>query len=287
MFGGTDYKFSFPLNAGISYQKGSFLFNLDAKLNLNSKREIYVNRTQTTTMFLPNYMVSFGVRKLFEGTVPQFEKRFENGSMKKEYKKTKGKLNAISFNIGLSSSVYISSSEYNQNIRKYVSKTPSQVFPEFGIGYYLDKPDLHFNLAYRNFTSTGQGFGIEQLYARKSITFEAFKFLLDYKGFVPFVGLGVSREAIGFMETDFGAKTVVASQTKFTPNLTFGWDIRYHRNNWFMFRTTMRYYPFLYLNSQVGEINFNQLELNFIQAVFYPQRLKYRKQHKIENTKSY
>ncbi len=282
VYGGTDYKLNLPLNLGLSYQKGGFLFNLDAKLNLNSEREIYVNRTQTTTMNFPNYMISFGVRKLFESTVPQFEKRFENGSMEKEYEETKSKLNAVSFNVGLSSSINTMVSEYNQNNRKYVSKNPTTIFPEFGIGYYLNKPDLHFNLAYRNFTAGGQGFGIIQYYERESVTFEAFKFLLDYKGFVPFAGLGISKENLGFTETDFGKTTVQASGSKFTPSIIFGWDIRYHRNNWLMLRTTMRYYPFLDLDSSVGKIKFNQLELNFIQAVIYPQRFKYAKRHKME-----
>jgi hypothetical protein len=39
----------------------------------------------------------------------------------------------------------------------------------------------------------------------------------------------------------------------------------------------LRYYPFLQIDSRdtnIGKINFNQLEINFIQAVFYPQRLQ-------------
>jgi hypothetical protein len=278
-YGGQDYRFSLPFNAGLSYQVGSILFNLDAKFNLSTERTIYANRTQTTTMNLPNYSVSFGIRKLFESTVPQFEKRFEDGSMKKEYDELKGKLNAFSFGIGMSSAIYTETGEYNQTNRKFISKNPTDFFPEIGIGYYLDKPDLHFNLAYRKSTSKEAGFGIEQLFKREALTFEAFKFLWDYKGWLPFAGLGISKDNLSFSETDFGKTTLTASGDKITPSIIFGWDIRYHRNYWIMFRTNMRYYPFLDIDSPKGKIKFNQLELNFIQAVIYPQRLINRKKN--------
>ncbi len=274
-YSGNDFKLGFPINAGLSYQKGSFLFNLDAKFNLNTNRTIYASRTQTTTLNLPTYGVSFGVRKLFESTAPKFEKRFEDGTMAKEYEQIKHKLNAFSFGIGLSSSFYTNISDYNKAERKFVSANQGAVFiPEFGIGYYLDKPDLHFNLAYRKFNAYAGGYGIGQLYARQSLTLEAFKFLFDYKGFLPFVGVGVGKDNLRFLEQDLGKTTVDVSASKVSTSFIFGWDIRYHRNYWLMLRTNMRYYPSLSINSPVGKIKFNQLELNFIQAVVYPQRLK-------------
>jgi outer membrane protein W len=276
-YSGKDHRFNMPLNVGLSYQKGNWLLNADMKYNLNRERTIYASRTETTSMTLPSYSLAFGIRRLFESTAPKFEKRSTDGRMKKDYEDNQHKLNAFSFGIGASTSIQTGSSEYNNLNRKFISKRPGTVFPELGIGYYLNKPDMQFNLVYRNLKGTESGYGIFQQFSRQAITLEAYKFLFDYKGFVPFLGLGIGKENLSFYESDKGVKTVESVGSTISPNLTFGWDIRYHRLNWFMLRTNMRYYPMLKLDSKVGKINFNQLEMNFIQAVIYPQRLKFAK----------
>jgi outer membrane protein W len=275
VYGGRDFKLGFPLNAGLSYQVGSWLLNVDGKLNLNRDRKIYASRTETTNMKLPSYSLSVGVRKLFESTTTKFEKKYEDGTMKIDYEKAKNKLNAFSFAVGLSTSIYTATSDYNKQNRRFLSNRSGASFLEYGFGYYLDKSDIHFNLAYRQGTSNDYGFGINQKHDRTAYTLEAYKFLFDYKGFVPFLGIGINKENLKFTETDFQKTLLTASNSKITPNISFGWDIRYHRLNWLMLRTNMRYFPVSGINTLVGKIKFNQMEMNFIQAVIYPQRFKY------------
>ncbi len=263
------------MQTGLSYQKGNWLVTSDLKWNINRNRTIYANRFETTDMKFPLYSVSLGLRKLFESTAPKFEQKYKNGSMQKDYEDNQHKLNAFSFALGFSTSIRTAS--YANENSKFVSKRLGGFFPEFGLGYYLNKPDIQFNLAYRKANTYEQGFGVLQQYSKQSLTLEAYKFLFDYKGFVPFLGLGIGKENLSFLETDFNKKTLEASDSKIAPNITFGWDIRYHRLNWLMLRTNMRYYPNLYINSSQGKIKFNQIEMNFIQAVVYPQRFKYIK----------
>jgi outer membrane protein W len=277
VYGGKVYKLGFPINAGISYQIGNWLINADAKFNFNRNRTIYTSRTETNILTLPGSSVSFGVRKLFESTAPKFEKQYADGTMKKDYEDNQHKLNAFSFGLGISTNIYTAIGAYNDVNRKFLSKHPGTAFPEFGLGYYINKPDIQINLAYRKSNTTEQGFGIVQQFSRQSLTLEAYKFLFDYKGFVPFAGFGIGKENLQFIETDFGKLSNEASGSKIAPNVTFGWDIRYHRLNWLMLRTNMRYYPNLSLNSPKGKIKFDQIEMNFIQAVVYPQRFKYIK----------
>ncbi len=274
-YGGKEYSFNLPVQVGLSYQKGNWLLTTDCKFNTNRNRTLYANRSETTNMQFPLYAVSVGVRKLFESTAPKFEQKYKDGSMKKDYEDNQHKLNAFSFALGLSSSIH--TSNYNIENSKFISKRPGAFFPEFGLGYYLNKPDIQFNLAYRKSSSYEQGFGVIHQYSRQSLTLEAYKFLFDYKGFVPFLGLGVGKENLSFKETDFNKIVIEASGSKISPNITFGWDIRYHRLNWLMLRTNMRYYPNLFINSSQGKIKFNQIEMNFIQAVIYPQRFKFIK----------
>jgi outer membrane protein W len=284
---GTDFYLNLPINFGASYQVGNLLWSADAKYLVNTNRKIYSNKAEIVHYQLPNYGIAIGVKKLFESTVKPFEKKYQDGTMAKEYGATKNKLNAFSFGVGLSSSFYLRQSAFNKTNRPYLNKNMMANFiPEFGVGYYLDKQDVHFNIAYRNIEASSSGFGLRQIVQRKAMTAEAFKFLFDYKGFVPFLGVGLSREQLFFTEADDVANYKFTSNgLVYSPSIITGWDIRYHRNYFFMLRTNIRYSPFLQLDTKsiYGKIKMQQLEVNFIQAVFYPQRLiaKIKKQKQV------
>jgi outer membrane protein W len=275
---GTDFKLNFPINVGLCYKKGNNLLLVDAKFNSVRNRSVYADRNNAVNYTLPNAMASVTFLKMLETTVKQFEKLHDDGSLEKKYQATKKHLNAFSFGLGLSSTFFTNDSKHNINNRPFLNNDVAAVlFPELSVGYYLDKQDVHFNIAYRNISTGKSALGISQNYGRKSVILEGYKFFMDYKGFVPFIGAGVSNEQLSFEEKEFSISKFNKSGSSISPALVFGWDIRYHRNYFFMLRTNMRYYPFLKLNTNdaiFGKINFNQLEVNFIQAVFYPQRIK-------------
>src|SRR5690606_7396043 len=103
------------------------------------------------------------------------------------------KLNGFTLAAGFSSTVQLRSSPHNHTIAPFIGdhKTTG-VFPDFGIGYYLHRPDIQFNIAYRSINSYAGAYGFTHNYHRRAITFEAYKFFADYHGFAPFAGPSVS-----------------------------------------------------------------------------------------------
>ena len=126
--------------------------------------------------------------------------------------------------------------------------------------------------------------GFLQEIERKSFNLEAYKFLFDYHGFVPYVGIGVGFENISVSESDQGRSLPTTIYNKLSPNITFGWDIRPSvKGDWWILRTNLRYFPLLSIERQSRKLSLQHLEFNFIQFVFYPQRLKKIKALKIDS----
>src|SRR5690606_3825626 len=108
--------------------------------------------------------------------------------------------------------------------------------------YYFHKPDIQLNVAYRSISSKLSAYDFSQTANSKALTFEAYKFLFDYHGFVPFLGLSVSQEWLNINEKD----QQNATQTNYNglfPGFTLGWDIRPNRLQVFYLRTKLRYFP--------------------------------------------
>ena len=76
-------------------------------------------------------------------------------------------------------------------------------------------------------------------------------------------------------ELDNGTLLSKSYYNKISPNITFGWDIRPSvKGDWWILRTNLRYFPFLNVKRRSKKLSLQHLEFNFIQFVFYPQRLK-------------
>jgi len=61
---------------------------------------------------------------------------------------------------------------------------------------------------------------------------------------------------------------------KWAAGITFGWDIRPNRAQYFLLRTNLRWYPKLELSVVEGQaVSLNALEFNFIQLVVFPGRM--------------
>ncbi len=146
--------------------------------------------------------------------------------------------------------------------------------PDFTAGYYVHKPDLNFAIAYRSYGTATDTYGVLQQLKRRSILFEATKYLFDYHGFVPFIGPALSYENLAFEEKFEEEAPISRQDNLFGYGLTFGWDIRPNRiQNWLL-RTNLRWYPDLNLSINADTyISFNNIEFNFIQLVIFPGRM--------------
>jgi hypothetical protein len=101
-----------------------------------------------------------------------------------------------------------------------------------------------------------------------------FKFLFDYKGFVPFLGISPSYERLQVRVSEQeGGVLVDESAELLRMGIVFGWDIRPNNIQSMILRTNLRYYPGLHVDSGNYRFHFNQLEFNFIQVVFYLNRM--------------
>ena len=103
---------------------------------------------------------------------------------------------------------------------------------------------------------------------------EAFKFIGDYHGFVPFVGPYVASNNSRILETDKGETITDYRASKLGYGVVFGWDIRLSQVDYLILRTNLRYTPNLKYTKDGLDYTNNQIEFNFIQIVYYPKRHK-------------
>ena len=73
-------------------------------------------------------------------------------------------------------------------------------------------------------------------------------------------------------------KPTIKNTEQWATAIVFGWDIRPSvRGDWWLLRTNLRYFPKLQLNYGQNALSFQHLEFNFIQFVWYPQKMKWHK----------
>ncbi|GAB4408820.1 MAG: hypothetical protein OHK0039_12100 [Bacteroidia bacterium] len=267
-----------PLQAGITYQRGAKLFDLGVRYALRQPFTYYLDRTQAQTHELPAWGVFLGMKYSLETTLSA-EKPYRDGTTQRrvDVLAAAGKLNSFSLAIGPSAAFTLGKgqSTYNRGDRAFLDQyTGSGIFPDAGLGYYHHRWDAHINLAYRAYAEGRRAYDYEQLLRRRSVALEAYKFLFDFHGFVPFVGPHVSWDMWRFEEKDLGQTVHSQTDARLLPGITFGWDIRPDRLQSFILRTNLRYTPYVLDTPGDTRLFLHQLEFNFIQLVIYPQRAR-------------
>jgi len=263
-----------PVQAGVAYYRNKHLIEMGVAYNLRNRFNYYIS--QSSAVETKTQALSFSLAYKYQLDVTlSAEKDWQSGRTKKitEVLDSLKRLNGFTLAIGPSSAFFLKPSAYINNKAPFADNHKSaQVFAEFGLGYYLHKPDVQVNLAYRSINSVIEAYGFKNELQRKALSFEVYKFIADYHGFVPFIGLAASLENLQVNETN-ASETFEKGVTTGSPGITFGWDIRPNRiQSWYL-RTNLRYFPFLNMTMQDGlQISYNQLEFNFIQLVVFPER---------------
>jgi len=157
-------------------------------------------------------------------------------------------------------------------------KVPISTGIDAALGYHFHRPDIAVSATYRSFGIGQEGHGYRWGLREQRIGLEAFKFLFDYKGFVPFVGpaLGVAHQR--FESRDFGESPTAAHGWSPAFGLVLGWDIRPSDTDWFVLRTNTRIVWTGSKNLQGFDLQNSHFEVNFIQLVIYPERIAKLKQ---------
>lgn len=275
LLGALQLNTSLPILSGLTFNRKNHLFELSVLYNYNNEIEYYLSENYQTTIQTPPVYASLSYKYMIETTLSA-EKSWENGKAAEVTKKLadKGQLDGFFVGAAMSSAWLIGTSDYNTTYRPYIPTYDVAVMPDFTVGYYLHNPDLNIALNYRGYSQGAEAYGTQQIARRRSIGLEVTKGLFDYHGFVPFAGPIVSYENLSFSELT----PIMSAPREYTDNqigygLTFGWDIRPNRLQWFILRTNLRYFPNLKLPTSDSVINFNNIEFNFIQMVVYLNRL--------------
>lgn len=184
--------------------------------------------------------------------------------------------------IGPSISFSLASSTYNRKTFPYLAdRVASGSYFDVAIGYQFNRADLFTALSYRNPTYKNSGYTTEQTIQKKSLVLEVNKFLTDYTGFAPYIGVNMAYDQIKYSEKTEQGNQEITSQ-KFEPGITVGWDIVSGKtDDHFVLRTNLRWYPLSSFEASHQKFDFSQLEYNLIQLVFYPGRLL-RKKKKLD-----
>lgn len=273
--GNRQRRHEWPVMAGLTYQHKQLLFDLGAAYSPKKDWDYFVSPTVQAPIQSHPFRFSAGVKWMLETTLSA-EKDWQSGRTK-IITDTLAKLNRLnSFTIaaGPSSATLLGKTLAATSEWAFLAPTNQMaIFPELGVGYYLHQPDVQFNIAYRNIGFTAEGYGYRQSAKRRALTLEAYKFIGDYHGFVPFIGPALGQEWLRLERQAPGQAATIDQVQYLRPALTFGWDIRPNRIQSFYLRTNLRWYPKLPLKTAQGEIfSFSQLEFNFIQFVMLLNR---------------
>ena len=264
----------FPLIVGVSYQNDSFgQIDVSFRYYLNNEFEYNASSSQKETYQILPYSFALGYKYLFDVTTQNI-KVLSKIKDKRELLKKNKKLSGIALGIGPSSAITLREFETDIERIAFLNETIplTGLVPEISLGYHFYPIDSSINISYRYIFQRQEGFGSEQLFTRHAVGFEFIKFLFDYHGFVPFVGTGVEYNYLSYRETSL-QDNIDINENKLGIPIVLGWDIRPYRSISWILRTTLRYNPLLEIETARRKVPFDHFEFNFIQFVFYPNRI--------------
>lgn len=274
--GSKRIKHHLPLATGIVYNRKNLLVELTAAYDFNNRGMYFISPIREVEIRTQPLRISFGIKWMLETTVSA-EKDWQNGRTKHltDTLAKLGMLNSLTVGIGPSAALFIKESSHNADLYPYMGQPKiANTFPELSVGYYLHNADVQSSLVYRNIIWKQDGFSHRQTVIRKALTLESYKLFADYHGFVPFIGLGVSREWLEIKERLPTLEERSFKQNLYRPSLVFGWDIRPNRLQVFYLRTVLRWCPSLVVATYSGkQFSIDQMEFNFIQCVVLLDRL--------------
>ncbi len=271
--GALRYQHKLPLSAGVYFNRGRHIVDAGMSFTPNNTVSYAFSPTQMLQAQLPNLGFRVGYKWMIETTVGA-EKEWKSG--RTQYlTDTLGKLGRLDgFTVGIGPSVSFFLKDAQPQAAGLPQHRISAIFPELMLGYYLHKADVQLSAVYRGTKSVLEGFGLRQELQRRAFTLEAYKFLGDYHGFVPFLGPALSYERWSTNSKQGEVLVAEGEKQSLQPGITFGWDIRPDRLQAFYLRTALRWFPGMNMSQSTG-INFklDQLEVNFIQLVVFPGRM--------------
>ncbi len=264
------------LGASLVFNK-SWTIELGCSYIANQNTPYYTSRKSRETLKLPRYSVNLSVKKFFDFTAGiGSETGREYALRAKTHFDAKNLLSTWSVALGLTSNILLSPYNFASEQAFLPKKPRIALAPDLALGYYLHSADLGLRLSYRPFRLSQSAYGFEWEAKIHRLHLEAFKFLTDYNGFVPFAGAGVGYEFTALRIADNGATVTDLNDSAFNGAVVVGWEIRPNDVQWYILRTNIRYIVDSKSYQKELKISSDHLEIDFIQFVFYPSRFKNR-----------
>jgi len=262
----------FPVQAGLWYAGKRWLVQAGANYQPRTDFQYPISRTNVGQLAVSPWSFNVGVSRWFNTNGWMASQAGVKYMAKTRKLAARNRLSSWYVGLGPSASFEISKSEYVKEKHPYLNQgSPGGLLPDITAGRYFGKADLNVGISYRKLTSSSSGYNTRLDYRRSSYMIEAYKFLGDYHGFVPFVGPTLAYEDLTFIDTD-GNRSQTFQRGKIGVGLIFGWDIRLSRAERWLLRTNLRYTPNLHLNADDKKVAFDQMEFNFIQFVWFVGR---------------
>lgn len=265
--------------AGVLYGGDNWLIRAGAGFNLSRKWQYPLSPDNFQEISTPGWNSYLSFAYALETTRSK-DMEQENRRLNRYGDLTRPEQDAIKTGdffagIGMATSFMTASPRYNRVRRPYFNRKPISVtYMDLSAGYHFNKAGIITALSYRNPKFTDEAFGITQVVQKNSVALEAYKFLTDYNGFTPYLGLNIAYDHLKFSEKD-GAGEIRKKFGQFNPGITFGWDILPGKTEqFFVLRTNLRWYPFSRFTVEGQSYSQSQVEYNVIQAVFYPSRYR-------------
>lgn len=271
-------KFITPIQFGVTYSSKKYLFTAGVRYNRKNKFDFYETPTSQSAVALNPLNFNIGVVRYMDTDMSLAKpKAVEQLNLKYHILKKHNKLNAWYYAYGPSSALQISKSPYFKQNHPYFYNNMMNSFliPDITFGRYFHKHDFNVGITTRAMSFKTSSFDTEIKMQRATFGIEAYKFLGNYHGFVPFVGSMVSIEHLRFKENN-----ILNTNTKPALGFVFGWDIRVTDTGTSLLRTNLRYTPNLNMKVKGEKVMFDHLEFNFIQFVKFIGRGKVYKQYR-------
>ena len=271
--GPTERADRFGVDGGLTTLVGKrTTIELGFRFAFNQSQQYYLSPDVSVELTAPQWGIFLGVKRYVDftaGMSSEPAKAWVKSAF--ELLEKEKALSGISLQAGISASTPLRSMQLPAGAVA-IPGNPAAVHPDIGIGYYFHKSKVSLNLSLRSLQFKGDAFDYSFSHRQTHLHAEGFKVLFDYKGFSAFAGIfaGITAHRLRLNLEE----STSDSDFAFSGGVIFGWDIRPTDVDWYYLRTNLRYLPASSVSGRIGSVSSPQLEVNFIQFVFFPQRYK-------------
>lgn len=272
----------FPMQVGFAARRRNLIVQAGAHAITDRDFRYAIEPGMPAAATLPRLALWFGVQRTFE-TTRQLTAQVADGreAAREQRLRAAGQLRGPYVGIGASTATMVGGSGWNRAVRPELGvRLPGAIFPELALGWEDPDRRIALQLMGRRWTLAQEAYGLRQSMSRASVAVELLRFLGDYHGFVPYVGVALGGDRLRLTESwnaDADTTGRAAAQSRaawhVVPGAVIGWDIRPRRTERIVLRTNLRLAPGARLAIAEGRAaSFAHLEFNFIQVVWYPRR---------------